>query len=96
MNRGEHLLTILSEECGEVVQIASKIKRFGMHEQRDLPVSNYYRLKAELNDIYAMVEMIQAEFNIDLEPDKEVIFTKQTQVEIYLQYSKECGTLSDD
>jgi len=95
MNRGEHLLTILIEECAEVAQAATKAMRFGMHEQRDLPTSNYDRLKAELDDIYALIEMIQCEFNIDLEPDHLAIRNKQDKVEKYLLYSKECGTLSD-
>lgn len=95
MNRGEHLLTILVEECAEVSQAATKAMRFGMHEQRDLPTSNYDRLKAELNDIYALVEMIQCEFDIDLESDFLAISKKQEKVEKYLLYSKECLTLTD-
>jgi len=94
MNRGEHLLTILTEECAEVIQAATKASRFGMHEQRDLPTSNYERLKAELNDIYAMVEMIQHEFDIDLEPDQAAIKAKQNKVEKYLEYCKDLGTLN--
>lgn len=94
MNRGEHLLTILSEECAEVTQAATKAMRFGMHEQRDLPTSNYDRLRTELNDIYAVVEMVACEFDIDLEQDWDLQKAKQKKVEKYLEYSKECGTLN--
>ena len=94
MNRGEHLLTILTEECGEVIQAATKAMRFGMHEGRDLSTSNYHRLKVEINDIYAMVEMIEHEFDIGLERDRDMITTKQLKVETYLNYSAECGTLN--
>jgi len=95
MNRGEHLLTVLDEECGEVIQASAKAKRFGMHEQRDLPTSNYDRLLAEINDIYGVIEMIEHYFDIDLGPRRGMIEAKQKKVEKYLKYSKECGTLSD-
>ena len=94
MNRGEHLLTILSEECAEVTQAATKALRFGMHEQRDLPTSNYDRLKAEINDFYAVVEMVEHCFDVDLERNQEQINAKQEKVEKYLRYSFQCGTLS--
>ena len=95
MNRGEHLLTILIEECSEVQKATTKILRFGMNERRDMPFTNYERLKSELDDIRAMVEMIQCEFDIDLEPDIQAINDKQEKVEKYLLYSKECRTLND-
>jgi hypothetical protein len=34
MTREQHLLTILAEECGEVVQRASKAIRFGLDESQ--------------------------------------------------------------
>ena len=93
MNRGEHLLTILSEECAEVTQAATKAMRFGMHEQRDLPTSNYDRLNEEINDLYAVIEMVEHAFDIGLERNGEMINAKQEKVEKYLKYSEECGTL---
>lgn len=96
MNRGEHLLTILSEECAEVIQAVTKALRFGMHEGRDISGTNLLRLKQELNDVYAVVEMVQCEFDIGLERDGYSIMDKQEKVEKYLKYSKKCGTLTDD
>lgn len=96
MNRGEHLLTILSEECGEVVQAASKAKRFGMNEGRDITGTNALRLKQEINDIYAMIEMVQCEFDIDLEKSWDMMNEKQKKVEKFLIYSEKCGTLRND
>lgn len=93
MNRGEHLITILIEECAEVIQASTKAKRFGMHEQRDLPTSNYDRLLLEVNDIYGVIEMVEHAYNIDLSRRRDLIEAKQRKVERYLKYSEECGTL---
>jgi len=65
MNKLEHLLTILMEECAEVQQAASKIKRFGADEGRDIAAKEYgnntERLRYEINDLIAMIEMIEDE-----------------------------------
>jgi len=36
MNRMEHLLAVLAEECAEVAQRCSKAQRFGMHQKQAL------------------------------------------------------------
>ena len=58
MNRQEHLITILGEECSELHQELCKALRFGVYEQRDLPTSNAQRIFKEFNDLMAMVEMV--------------------------------------
>lgn len=97
MNRLEHLLTILSEECAEVQQAGSKALRFGLYEGKDLAAveygNNVERLKGELNDVRAMIEMLAAE-GLDLLYDIDAITKKKAKVEEYLLYSKECGTLN--
>mgnify|MGYP000128883316 FL=1 len=47
------LLTILQEECAEVIQEASKIKRFGQERV------NIDRLAKEVGDLVCMIELIQ-------------------------------------
>lgn len=54
----EECLNILQEECAEVVQAASKIKRFGIDNRKfgdDL--NNLQNLEMELGDVLAMIEM---------------------------------------
>jgi hypothetical protein len=96
MNRQEHLLTILGEECSELHQEVCKALRFGMYEQRDLPTSNAERLLKEFNDLIAMSEMVN-DFYQDtiLHMDFNLIRAKKEKVEKYLLYSKECGTLTE-
>jgi len=50
MNRSEEILTILQEECAEVIQAVSKIKRFGMFH-------NLENLRKELADLQCMIDL---------------------------------------
>lgn len=55
-----YLLTVLMKECGEVVQAASKVIRFGAHAYGpETTETNAETLTKELGDLYAMMEMIQ-------------------------------------
>jgi len=55
----EEIMTILQEECGEVVVAVSKCKRFGVHNLvPDSKESNIQRLEKEIGDFYAMVELL--------------------------------------
>jgi len=96
MNREEHLLTILGEECAELHQEASKALRFGIDEQRDLPTSNCERMQKEFNDVLALIEMLN-DFYCDniFSTDTTLINLKKLKVEKYLIYSKELGTLQE-
>lgn len=107
MNRQEHLLTILGEECSELHQELCKALRFGVNEQRDLPTSNAQRIFKEFNDLLAMVEMVNTSVVIApfngvtygsygiMYKDNSLIEAKKEKVEKYLLYSKELGTLTD-
>ena len=97
MNRLEHLLTILTEECAEVQQAATKTLRFGLEEGRDLSAlkygNNVQRLWHEINDLLAVIEMLETE-GLDLSTDYELINNKKDKVEKYLLRSANCGTLT--
>lgn len=110
MNRLEHLLTILGEECSELHQELSRALRFGVYEQQlGNPLDNSQRIFREFNDLMAMVEMVNestvktsfADASVTLGDrglmyiDKELIEQKKGKVEKYLLYSKKCGTLDD-
>lgn len=92
MTRTEHLLWILAEECAEVAQRASKAARFGLDEvQPGQELSNLQRLIYELNDIAAVADMLTPDWM-----DEIAIEKKRDKVEIFLNYSQECGTLGHD
>ena len=56
MNRKEEIMTILQEECAEVIVEVSKIKRFGLE-------GNIEKLKKELCDLRCMINLLE-EFNV--------------------------------
>lgn len=53
----EECLNILQEECAEVIQAASKIKRFGIYNRKeDAELNNLENLELELGDVLAMID----------------------------------------
>lgn len=57
MNRSEEIMTVLGEECAEVIVELSKVKRFGMTEE------NVTRLKKEMSDLQCMLNLME-EFTV--------------------------------
>ena len=53
MNKQEEILTILQEECAEVSQAVSKVRRFGMEK-------NVTELKKEIADVLCMIDILLA------------------------------------
>ena len=54
-------LEILQEECAEVIQAISKIKRFGLASYNPTDpnkVSNYHHLITELGDVQGMIKLL--------------------------------------
>lgn len=49
----KEILDLLQEECGEVVQIISKCRRFGLEEKRE-------DLVKELGDVSLLIELLHA------------------------------------
>ena len=98
MTRPEYLLTLLSEECVETSQRASKAIRFGLDEiypEQDL--TNGQRITYEFNDIVAVMEILKSEGFLDIVIDRKAIELKKNKIEKYFNYSKEeCGTVDHD
>jgi len=95
MTRQEQLLVILMEECAEVSQRASKTLRFGLTDpagkEPDQPYTNKDRLLMEINDLYAVIDMIFDKEGPYLSP--MLIQDKKEKVEKYLKLSKKLGLL---
>ena len=56
MNCNEEIMTILQEECAEVIVEVSKVKRFGLE-------GNIDKLMKELCDLQCMINLLE-EFNV--------------------------------
>jgi hypothetical protein len=97
MNRKEHLLTILGEECNEVAQRCSKALRFGLTEvQPGQDLNNAERIRAEYIDLLAVMRMLAEEGYIKPVTDADLpdMEDKRQKVEKFLDYSRAMGTLS--
>lgn len=96
MNRQEHLLVIFAEECSEIAKEVSKALRFGLYDfdPNDPELTNLGRIQKEFNQLMAVRDMLLNE-GIYICDDKTVKHDKRANVEKYLNYSKECGTLTD-
>lgn len=56
------LLGILQEECAEVIQVISKIRRFGLndfHPEDPDQTSNQTKLTTEIGDMVGVIEMLR-------------------------------------
>lgn len=96
MNRTEHLLTILNEECNETAQRGSKAIRFGLREiQKDQPFTNAERIVYEFNDIMAVMELLLDEGSIQKIIDRDAIEKKKEKIKKYMDYSVQCGTMEE-
>lgn len=88
MNRKEHLLTILIEECAELQKEVCKVKRFGYD------IDGRVKMQHEFNDIIALIAMLHDE-GVTIYEQKHLIHAKIEKVNQFLLKSKECGTLTE-
>lgn len=90
MNKIEHLLVVLGEECAEVAQRASKAIRFGLYEvQPGQPDDNKRRIEVELADLMATAELLGLEIR---EEDKDA---KRLKLRKFMDYAEDRGTLQE-
>lgn len=101
MNRVEHLLSKVGEECAEIAQRAAKAAQFGLSEVQPGPDNkgghnNAERINHEFNDLLGVLELLQKELHgwqVGM-TDRARIDAKKAKVEKYLLYAAECGTLT--
>ena len=101
MNRTEHLLVVLSEECSEVAKEVSKALRFGLDDCNpnvilaEADITNSERITKEVADFIGIVEMLYDE-GIIKRPILYDIEEKKKKVEKYLKYAATSGTLQHE
>jgi NTP pyrophosphatase (non-canonical NTP hydrolase) len=96
VNRTEHLLECLSEECSEVGQRVSKALRFGLEEvQADQPLRNMDRITEELMDVICVAHILAAEGIINFPfVERLDIEAKRNKIEKFMAISREQGVLT--
>lgn len=95
MNRQDHLLWNVAEECAEVAQRASKAARFSLQEiQPGQELTNAQRLVQEYADLVAVMQMLEEEGGIEIPENFQTMVTaKKSRFDKFLGRSKACGTL---
>ena len=95
MTRTEHLLNYLAEECAEVAQRASKANRFGLDNVAPgHQLTNAIRISEELDDLWAVAQMLVAEKLIPTSSHSNQV-AKKEKIERMLALSKSKGTLTE-
>ena len=95
ISREKYLLTVLAEEANEIAVRASKAIRFGLSEkQPGQDLSNAARIKGEINDLLAVVDMLNSEFDLGFFESSMLQKEKREKVEKYYRYSVELGEVS--
>ena len=95
MNKTEHLLACLIEECAEIQKVAAKALRFGLDDNApDEPtLSNSESIANECTDLLAIMEMLESENIIPPFQTPQSIQIKKDKVIKYMEYARERGTL---
>ena len=83
----ERVMDVLQEECAEVIQAVSKIRRFGLEESWN-SVTNKEALITEIGDVLAIVDILveETDINIDRLQIELAIKAKKKKLEIFLPY----------
>jgi NTP pyrophosphatase (non-canonical NTP hydrolase) len=82
---------LLSEEAGEVIQAVAKINRFGLMSSY-AGETNEESLFKEINDIFAVVEMLEESFGVKIRDDFK-IQEKKDKINKFKLESKSLGFL---
>lgn len=95
MDKLQYLLTKLAEEGSEVAQIALKTQQFGPHEAMPgQPLSNFQRCHHEIDDLLAVIELLNDEHGFGHTPSRERIEAKKAKIAKYLAYSADLGLVT--
>ena len=97
MNREQYLLTKLAEECTEIAQDALKTQQFGFDSYNpDTGIDNTQYLTNELNDLFAILEMLEESGCFKFTPCPNAILEKKDKVEKYLKLSQNLGKVNSE
>ena len=92
LNKQQHLLVKLAEECNEVGKAALKAALFGLEDgYPGTTRTNKADIGRELNDLFAAVEMLHKD--IKWRVDSSAVKLKKAKVEHWMEYAKKQGTL---
>ena len=92
MTREQFLYTKLAEECNEVAHICSKIVQFGAQDYHPhTHIQNVQALHGELNDMKAVIQMLNDECGMGYRIDVQGIEKKKAKINKWAAISTEMG-----
>lgn len=92
LDETQHLLVILGEEAGELVQEIAKALRFGLDEElKGHPLTNRERIAHEYRDLFTVYRMLVDRDVLPAVTEPNV--DKMRAVFKYADYSRQLGTL---
>lgn len=94
MNKIEHLLVCLGEECSEIQQATAKALRFGLDDGNpDGTTTNLEDIEKELVDLLGVVSLLKDEGIINIDTADPRIAEKKAKVQKYMKYAEQKGKL---
>jgi len=86
----------LAEECAEVQQSVGKALRFGLdHGYPDRKTTNAQDIAYEIQDVIAIVEMLDECGAVPRSSDLHAIDQKKAKVAALMEFARQRGTLRD-
>lgn len=97
MNHTQYLLVKLAEEASEVAKAALKAAQFGLGAVNPVTdKTSFESLSDELNDLHAIIKMLNIETNMNYFVDTKAVKDKIEKVEYYKNISIENGCVDDN
>lgn len=83
-NKQEEILNITQEECAELIQIISKVRRFGIDEYHIKDqIPNRDRLAEEIGDVMCMIQLIVEHGIVDLQAVENARLKKVEKLKVW-------------
>ncbi len=83
------VLTILIEECAEVIKCATKILRFGVGDtQSGKEQDNKIPLSTEIGGLQYMIDLVDTVGLVDIDTQDEAYQVKRKRLKVYMQHQE--------
>lgn len=96
MNKTEHLLACLMEECAEIQQAAAKALRFGLQDgYPGAETTNAQDIAREVTDLIAVIDLCREHGIFGQPSEAKAMYDKKRQrVAEFMEYAKTTGALA--